>query len=90
MPNPRSSARSLLFGSLFALTACREGLNERCQVDSDCKPNLICVIPAGGNLQEGGTCQPVATGTDGGATLDLKGADLAGADLSQQDLVGRD
>lgn len=28
--------------SLFALTACKSGVGERCQVDSDCEEGLVC------------------------------------------------
>ena len=81
----------LLLGALPTLTACRQGINERCQVDSDCRSDLQCVLPAGGNVQEGGTCQPRGTvdatippeggagdgGTDGpeGGAPDLTGTD---------------
>jgi hypothetical protein len=46
-----------LVASALALSACRQGVGERCQVDSDCDDNLHCVLPAGGSPQSGGTCQ---------------------------------
>ena len=61
MPSLRRIILSLLLGTLATLTACRQGLNERCQVDSDCRSDLQCVLPNGGNIQEGGTCQPRAS-----------------------------
>jgi hypothetical protein len=33
----------VLFVSTLALAGCKQGLGERCQVDSDCKMPLICV-----------------------------------------------
>jgi hypothetical protein len=39
------------------LGGCKQGVNERCQVQSDCDDGLICVLPAGGTPQSGGTCQ---------------------------------
>jgi hypothetical protein len=53
---------------------CKQGVNERCQVQSDCDDGLICVLPAGGTPQSGGTCQP-----NGGSTVDMTtpGEDMA-------------
>jgi hypothetical protein len=50
---------------LAFLAGCPQGAGERCQVQSDCAANLLCVLPAGGTPQAGGTCQ---AGTDAGAT----------------------
>lgn len=96
MPSLRRIAFFFLLGALPTLPACRQGINERCQVDSDCRnyqepDGLQCVLPAGGNIQEGGTCQPRATvdatvppegGAGDGGTDGLEGGapDLTGTD----------
>jgi hypothetical protein len=56
--------RLLRFTVVLGLTAplslvagCKQGVGERCQVQSDCDDNLICTLPAGGTPQAGGTCQ---------------------------------
>jgi hypothetical protein len=49
---------------------CKQGVNERCQVQSDCDDGLICVLPAGGTPQSGGTCQP-----NGGSAVDMSTGD---------------
>jgi hypothetical protein len=92
MPSLRLIALSLLLGTLPALTACRQGINERCQVDADCRSDLQCVLPAGGNIQEGGTCQPRGTvdatippdGAGDAAATD-QGAEGGTGDLSSTD-----
>ena len=72
--------------SPLALAGCKQGVGDRCQVMSDCEDGLICVLPAGGTPQSGGTCQPQGGGQDAGVTTDLPIAvDLASADLSQSD-----
>ncbi len=38
-------------------TACKQGVGERCQVQSDCDDGLLCVLPLSGNAQVGGTCE---------------------------------
>ncbi len=43
---------------LVFLTACSQGVGERCQVQSDCGGDLLCVFPAGGTPQAGGFCEP--------------------------------
>ncbi|HEX4458152.1 MAG TPA: hypothetical protein VIA18_09280 [Polyangia bacterium] len=43
---------------LIFLTACSQGVGERCQVQSDCGGDLLCVFPAGGTPQAGGFCEP--------------------------------
>jgi hypothetical protein len=48
---------------LALATGCAQGPGERCQVQSDCATGLLCVLPAGGTPQAGGTCQG---GTDAG------------------------
>jgi hypothetical protein len=58
---------TLFFGllglGLFGAAGCREGLGSRCQVSSDCKSGLYCVLPVGGTPASGGTCQ-TAEGPD--------------------------
>ena len=46
----RLSALALL-ASPLAIAGCKQGINERCQVMSDCEDGLICVLPAGGICQ---------------------------------------
>ena len=69
--------RWLLLASLFSFAGCKQGEGDRCQVQDDCDDNLICVLPAGGTPQSGGTCQlpgsltvdMTVTGTDGSTDL---------------------
>jgi hypothetical protein len=59
----------VLIAPLALAAGCTQGAGERCQVQSDCATGLICVLPAGGSPQAGGTCQG---GTDAGVTsLDM-------------------
>ena len=53
------------------LSGCKQGVGDRCQVNSDCEDDLICVLPVGGTPQSGGVCE-----TTGG--LDM----FSGADFS--------
>jgi hypothetical protein len=53
-----------LLTSPLALAGCKQGLNDRCQVQSDCDDGLLCVLPAGGTPQAGGTCQMPGGGVD--------------------------
>ena len=66
--------RLLRLTAVFAVTAplwlaagCKQGVGERCQVQSDCNDGLLCVLPAGSTPQAGGTCQ--APGTVAGGDL---------------------
>jgi hypothetical protein len=59
---------------VVAASGCKQNEGERCQVQSDCADGLLCILPAGGSQQTGGTCQK------SGAALDL--AMPAGDDLS--------
>ena len=77
-------ARSVVFCALFlgvgALSACKQGLNDRCQVNSDCEDDLICVLQVGATPQAGGVCltsggQDMASSADFSASRDLSGAD---------------
>ncbi len=65
----------LVLGSPLALAGCKQGVNDRCQVMSDCDDGLICVLPADGTPQTGGTCQPPGGGIDMTAPIqqDLSG-----------------
>jgi hypothetical protein len=67
------------FLTLFA-AACQQGLGQRCQVSSDCKHGLYCVLPVGATPASGGTCQTAAgpdMSTDMPVVID---------DLSQDDI----
>jgi hypothetical protein len=73
--------RLVRFGAAIALAAplvlaagCQQGQGERCQVQSDCGDGLICVLPAGGTPQAGGTCQPPSSGV----VADMSVGDMAG------------
>ena len=47
--------------ALVIFAACKQGLNERCQLRSDCADGLTCVITTGSCIM-GGLCQvPTAT-----------------------------
>jgi hypothetical protein len=50
---------------------CKQGVGDRCQINSDCDTGLVCVLPAGGSPAAGGTCQPSGQLPDGG-TADAK------------------
>jgi hypothetical protein len=67
----------VVFPPLALASGCAQGVGERCQVQSDCAAGLLCVLPAGGTPQAGGTCQG---GTDAGISdmavpLDLRKGD---------------
>jgi hypothetical protein len=68
--------RWLFLASVLSLAGCKQGAGDRCQVQADCDDNLICVLPAGGTPQSGGTCQ-----APGSTTVDLS----VNGDLSQSD-----
>ncbi|HEX6839553.1 MAG TPA: hypothetical protein VF334_23410 [Polyangia bacterium] len=71
----RLTAVFALLAPLCLASGCKQGLGERCQVQSDCDDGLLCILPAGGLAQSGGTCQMQ------GGTADMAtpaGADLAG------------
>ena len=57
--------RWLVLASLLSLAGCKQGEGDRCQVQADCDDAFICVLPAGGTPQSGGTCQrPGSTQVD--------------------------
>lgn len=71
-------SRLLRLTAVVALTAplclaagCKQGVGERCQVQSDCASGLLCVLPAGATPQSGGTCQP-----PGGGAMDMNVGDM--------------
>jgi hypothetical protein len=95
-PRLRTSLFVSLALGLGALAAgCKQGVGDRCQVDSDCQDNLVCVIPSGQSLAQGGSCQPTGSAVDMSADL-TAGPDLAvpvdgGDDLTMTpDLSGAD
>jgi hypothetical protein len=79
-----------LLGLLF-LSSCKQGLGERCQVDSDCESDLYCEL-AGNTLVMGGSCRSRTAPTviDMAQAPDLAMPDLSMPDLSGQDLAGVD
>jgi len=60
----RLTAALALLAPLCLATGCKQGVGDRCQVQADCNDNLLCVLPAGGTPQSGGTCQQPGTGLD--------------------------
>jgi len=78
----RLTAVLALLAPLCLAAGCKQGVGDRCQVQSDCDDTLLCVLPAGGTPQAGGTCQAPGTGA---ADLSVAaGADIAfTADMTQ-------
>lgn len=74
----RLTAVFVLTAPLLVAAGCKQGAGERCQVQSDCADNLICVLPAGATPQAGGTCQTPNATTTGDLAVTTPGADLAG------------
>jgi hypothetical protein len=68
MRSLRRLAAVVVVLSPLALAGCKQGVGDRCQVESDCDDGLICVLPAGGTPQSGGTCQPSNIGQDASIT----------------------
>ncbi len=68
---------------------CRQSLNDRCQIDSDCEDGLFCQL-AGNTRATGGTCRP--NGTSTGVDLSMQAPDLTASppDLTLQDLPPAD
>jgi hypothetical protein len=78
----RLTAFVALLAPLSFAAGCKQGVNERCQVQSDCDDGLLCVLAAGATPQAGGTCLPPgATGADMTVMGDMTGVvgDMAGA-----------
>jgi hypothetical protein len=82
----RLTAVVALLAPLFLAAGCKQGVGDRCQVQSDCDDGLLCVLNAGATPQAGGTCQMPGGGADLSAPPDLTGVvqDLAAtpADLT--------
>ena len=78
----RLTAVFALLAPIFLAAGCKQGVGERCQVQSDCQDGLLCVLLAGATPQSGGVCQLTATEVDMTATPlgDMAGAvgDMAG------------
>jgi hypothetical protein len=87
----RLTAVFALLAPLVLVAGCKQGLGDRCQVQSDCDDGLLCVLPAGATPQAGGVCQSTTgTGADLSVTpsTDMAGTtgDMAGqppADMAQ-------
>ena len=72
----RLAAVIALTTPLVFVAGCKQGVGDRCQVQSDCDDGLLCILPAGGSPQAGGTCQ--APSSVIGDMAVTPGADLAG------------
>lgn len=59
------------FGAALSLTACGQGVGDRCQINSDCKNDLVCVLPPGVTPDVGGTCRNNNTSTDQSTPFDF-------------------
>ena len=44
----------------LALAGCKQGVGDRCQVDSDCQDNLLCFYTGTPNPSVGGQCEPMS------------------------------
>lgn len=79
----RLTAVFALLAPLCLAAGCKQGVGDRCQVQSDCDDGLLCVLPAGGTPQAGGTCQMQGGGADLSTptSTDMAGTvgDMAGA-----------
>ena len=61
----------------LALSGCKQGEGDRCQVQSDCDDGLLCILPPEGTPQSGGVCQrPGAIGGDMAVVSDAAEGDL--------------
>jgi hypothetical protein len=78
----RLSAVLALLAPLCLVAGCKQGVGDRCQVQSDCDDGLLCVLQAGATPQAGGTCQmpggaggdmAVSTGDMAGVVIDMAG-----------------
>jgi hypothetical protein len=67
------------------LSACKQDVGDRCQVTSDCRDGLICVLGNNSSLT-GGTCQS----TGGGVSVDAATVDSGTPDLSVTDSATQD
>lgn len=81
----RLTAVVALLAPLCLVAGCKQGVGERCQVQTDCDDGLLCVLAAGATPQTGGTCQmPNTVGADMATTAP---ADLAGDMIPTADLT---
>jgi hypothetical protein len=76
----RFALLSSLVLALSALSGCKQGVGDRCQVNSDCEDDLICVLPVGGTPQSGGVCETTGgldmfSGADFAAPIDMASSD---------------
>jgi hypothetical protein len=81
----RLTAVFALLAPLCLVAGCKQGVGDRCQVQSDCDDGLLCILPAGGTPQAGGTCQ-----TQGG-TADMAAStstDMAGTVVDMTNAPG--
>ena len=72
----RLTAVFALLAPLCLAAGCKQGVGDRCQVQSDCDDGLLCILPVGSTAQAGGTCQ-----MQGGTSFDLattQSTDMAG------------
>ncbi len=69
----RLTAVFALLAPLCLASGCKQGVGERCQVQSDCDDGLLCVLPAGGTPQAGGTCQMQGGTADMAIPVDMAG-----------------
>ena len=77
----RLTAVFALLAPLCLVAGCKQGVGDRCQVQSDCQDGLLCVLPAGGTPQAGGTCQQPGGASD----MSVTNTDMPGA---VQDMTG--
>lgn len=80
VPMIRHALLAFALASVCALAGCKQGVGDRCQVNSDCDDDLICVLPVGGTPQSGGVCAgsggtDMASGADFSALADLSTTD---------------
>jgi hypothetical protein len=56
--------------TLVILSACRQGIGDRCQLDTDCADGLVCALIHQDDRITGGTCAGTG-GPDAAAGLDF-------------------
>jgi hypothetical protein len=76
----RSLSIRLFVAAAIALSAagCKQKVGERCQLNSDCEgfPGTNFCAVQGGQVSNGGICQPINGGIDLGVPVDLSSDDL--------------
>ena len=60
----------LLAAALLSFAGCKQGINDRCQVDSDCQDGLLCFYTGAPNPSVGGQCEPMNFGGFDAAVTD--------------------